>query len=64
MLYTKSFNTRHVVGKFAMLHSYRKGIAFQKCYFNSSKQNSLIGRAVNQFDTPFSMLILEAHSKV
>ena len=46
----------HVVGKFAMLHPCRKRIASQKCCFDSSKPKSLVGSAVSQFDTPFSML--------
>ena len=44
----------HVVGKFAMLHPYRKRIASEKYRFDSSKPKSLIGSAVSQFDTPFS----------
>ena len=43
----------HVVGKFAMLHPYRKRIASEKCCFDSSKPKSLIGSAVSQFDTLF-----------
>ena len=46
----------YFVGKFAMLHPYRKQITSQKCCFDSSKPKSLIGTTVSQFDTPFSML--------
>ena len=46
----------HVVGKFAMVHPYRKLTASQKCCFDSSKPKSLIGSAVSQIDTPFTML--------
>ena len=46
----------HFVCKFSMLHPYREQIASQKCCFDSSKPKPLIGSAVSQFDTPFSML--------
>ena len=56
ILNTKCTTIGFVVGRFAMLHLYGKGIAPQKCYFDSSKPKSPIGSPVSQFDTPFSML--------
>ena len=46
------------VGKFAVLHPYRKQIASQNYCFDSSKPKSLIGSALSLFDTPLSMLTL------
>ena len=37
----------HAVGKFAMLHPYRKRIASKICCLDSSKRKSLIGSAVS-----------------
>ena len=46
-----------VVSKYEMLHPYRKRSASKKYCYSNSKPKSLIGSAVSQFDTPFSMLI-------
>ena len=39
----------YVVSKFAMLHSYRKGIAPQGCYFDSSKKYHLSAVLIDYF---------------
>ena len=45
----------HVVGKFAILHPYRKRIASQKCCFDSLKPKSLISSAVSQYYPPIRL---------
>ena len=47
----------HVVSKYEMLYLYCKRSPSQKCCYGNSKPKSLIGSALCQFDTAFSMPI-------